>query len=88
LIALQIVGGVKRVSVNDPMSGATLSDTDGAFGLGISFNVPPVGERVLIRSFDLNWFATPGDPVSKHRFSIGFGVDVLLKSLPYNKRNP
>jgi hypothetical protein len=67
LLAFQAVGGVKRVS----------SQTYGAFGLGLSFNMPPVGQRVLIRAFDLNWFLTPGDPVSSHRFSIGFGVDVL-----------
>ena len=85
LIALQMVGGVKRVSATDRMSGATSSDIHGAFGVGISFNVPPVGDRVLIRSFDLNWFLTPGDSTSSHRFSVGFGVDVLLGHLPFKK---
>jgi len=75
LLAFQAVGGVKRVR----------SKTYGAVGLGISFNMPPVGERVLIRAFDLNWFLTPGDPISSHRFSIGFGVDVLVGHSIYSE---
>ena len=74
-LAFQAVGGVKRVS----------SQTYGAFGIGMSFNMPPVGERVLIRAFDLNWFATPGDPLSSRRFSIGFGVDVLVGHSIYSE---
>jgi hypothetical protein len=85
LIAMQAVGGVKAVSFSDSSTGTSSSATYGVFGLGISFNMPPVGNRVLIRALDVNWFLTPGDPVSSHRFSIGFGIDILAGQLPFSK---
>jgi len=75
-IAFQVLGGVKSVAFDGPPAPDRQSGTYAAVGVGTTWTVP-VTPKVGIRVFDLNWFATPGDSLSTHRFSLAFGVDIF-----------
>jgi len=76
-LSFQVLGGLKSVTFEGPLPpGTALSGTYAAVGVGTTWTVP-VTPKVGIRVFDLNWFLTPGDPLSTHRFSLAFGIDVF-----------
>ena len=75
-IAFQVLGGVKSVAFEGPSAPGGQSGAYAAVGVGTTWTVP-VSSKLGIRVFDLNWFATPGDPLSTHRFSLAFGIDIF-----------